>query len=360
MEIYSDLIVECIFTRKIMTISKAGMEPGTLIYIGEPKSEKVRVDLIHYTENEVSEHLEIEIHEIQAKIKSYGVNWLCVSGVHESELIREIGNQFNIHPLVLEDIMNTSGRPKFELENNCKFICGKMMEPTEKRGVKSEQFSLIISENTLLFFQQDFGDTLNQLRDRIRAGRGKVRMKDSEYLCYLILDNIVDNFIQYSHILNHEIESLELDVLNRPKPVVLNHIVRMKKRIVNFKRSIDPLKEAISSMQNDVSEDNKKYYRDLYDHIVLESENIGFHRETLINFLSLYHSQIGQKTNDTMRTLTVVSSIFVPLTFIAGVYGMNFKNMPELEWTNGYFYALGLMGLVGLGMIIFSIRKKWL
>jgi magnesium transporter len=256
--------------------------------------------------------------------------------------------------------MNTHGRPKFELENNCAFICGKMMEPNEKRGVKSEQFSMIVTGNTLLFFQQDAGDTLDQLRERIRSGRGKIRLKGAEYLSYLILDNIVDNFIQYSHVLTNEIEVLELSVLNNPKPVVLSHIVRMKKRIMNFKRSIDPLKEAINSMQKDISDENKKYYRDLYDHIVLESENIAMYRETLINLLSLYHSQLGQKTNDTMRTLTVISSIFVPLTFIAGVYGMNFKNMPELEWHSGYFYALGLMAIVGVGMFIFSIRKKWL
>lgn len=343
-----------------MIISKAGMDPGTLVYIGEPKTDRVQIDLIHYNAEQVQEHLDITLDEIKNSVKSEGVNWICVSGVHEAEVIRELGNLFNIHPLVLEDIMNTNGRPKFELENNCAFICGKMMEPNEKRGIKSEQFSIIISGNTLLFFQQDLGDTLDQLRERIRAGRGKIRLKGAEYLCYLILDNIVDNFIQYSHLLTREIDELELAVLNSPKSTVLNHIVRMKKRIINFKRSIDPLKEAISSMQNDISEENKKYYRDLYDHIVLESENIAMYRETLINLLSLYHSQLGQKTNDTMRTLTVISSIFVPLTFIAGVYGMNFKNMPELEWHNGYFYALGLMAVVGIGMFIFSIRKKWL
>lgn len=336
------------------------MDPGTLVYIGEPKTDRVQIDLIHYNAEQVQEQLDITLDEIKNSVKSEGVNWICVSGVHEAEVIRELGNLFNIHPLVLEDIMNTNGRPKFELENNCAFICGKMMEPNEKRGIKSEQFSIIISGNTLLFFQQDLGDTLDQLRERIRAGRGKIRLKGAEYLCYLILDNIVDNFIQYSHLLTREIDELELAVLNSPKSTVLNHIVRMKKRIINFKRSIDPLKEAISSMQNDISEENKKYYRDLYDHIVLESENIAMYRETLINLLSLYHSQLGQKTNDTMRTLTVISSIFVPLTFIAGVYGMNFKNMPELEWHNGYFYALGLMAVVGIGMFIFSIRNKWL
>jgi magnesium transporter len=343
-----------------MTISKAGMDPGSLVYIGVPKTEKVQIDFLHYTAEHVQETLNVSLSELQTSLKSEGVNWICVSGVHEVDVVREIGNQFNIHPLVLEDIMNTSGRPKFELENNCVFICGKMMEPVQNRGVLPEQFSIIISGNTLLLFQQDIGDTFDQLRDRIRAGRGKIRLKGAEYLCYLILDNIVDNFISYSQILLREIEELELDVLNRAKPVVLNHIVRMKKRVMNFKRSIDPLKEAIGRMQSDMSNDNKKYYRDLYDHIVLESENIAMYRETLINLLSLYHSQLGQKTNDTMRTLTVISSIFVPLTFIAGVYGMNFKNMPELEWHNGYFYALGLMGIVGVGMFIFSIRKKWL
>jgi magnesium transporter len=343
-----------------MTISKAGMDPGTLVYIGEPKTARVQIDLIHYTAEHVQEAKDIALNDIQTSLKSEGVNWLCISGVHDAELVHEIGDQFNIHPLVLEDIMNTKGRPKFELENNCVFICGKMMEPVQNRGVLPEQFSIIISGNTLLLFQQDIGDTFDQLRDRIRAGRGKIRLKGAEYLCYLILDNIVDNFISYSQILLREIEELELDVLNRAKPVVLNHIVRMKKRVMNFKRSIDPLKEAIGRMQSDMSNDNKKYYRDLYDHIVLESENIAMYRENLINLLSLYHSQLGQKTNDTMRTLTVISSIFVPLTFIAGVYGMNFKNMPELEWHNGYFYALGLMGIVGIGMFIFSIRKKWL
>jgi magnesium transporter len=343
-----------------MTISKAGMDPGSLVYIGEPKTSRIQIDFIHYTAEHVQESLDIALSDIQTSLKSEGVNWLCISGVHDASVIHEIGDQFNIHPLVLEDIMNTNGRPKFELENNCAFICGKMLEPVQNRGAFPEQFSIIISGNTLLLFQQDIGDTFDQLRDRIRVGRGKIRLKGPEYLCYLILDNIVDNFISFSHILLREIEELEQDVLNRPRPVVLNHIVRMKKRIMNFKRSIDPLKEAIGRMQNDMSDDNKKYYRDLYDHIVLESENIAMYRETLINLLSLYHSQLGQKTNDTMRTLTVISSIFVPLTFIAGVYGMNFKNMPELEWHNGYFYALGLMGIVGVGMFIFSIRKKWL
>jgi magnesium transporter len=343
-----------------MNISKAGMDPGSLVYIGEPKTARVQIDLIQYTAEVVQEVLDISLNALESSTKSEGVNWYCISGVHDADVIREIGNQFNIHPLVLEDIMNTNGRPKFESENNCAFICGKMMEPNENRGIKAEQFNIIITGNTLLFFQQDYGDTLDLLRERIRAGRGKIRLKGAEYLCYLILDNIVDNFIQYSRILTREIEELELTVLNRPKSTVLNHIVRMKKRIMNFKRSIDPLKEAINSMQNEISEENKKYFRDLYDHIVLESENIAMYRETLINLLSLYHSQLGQKTNDTMRTLTVISSIFVPLTFIAGVYGMNFKNMPELEWHNGYFYALGLMGAVGIGMFIFSIRKKWL
>jgi magnesium transporter len=343
-----------------MTISKAGMDPGSLVYIGDPKTEKVQIDFLHYTAEHVQETFNVSLSELQTSLKSEGVNWICISGVHEVDVVREIGNQFNIHPLLLEDIMNTTGRPKFELENNCAFICGKMMEPNEKRGTKSEQFSIIVSGNTLLFFQQEAGDTLDQLRERIRSGRGKIRLKGAEYLSYLILDNIVDNFIHYSHLLTREIEVLELSVLNNPKPVVLNHIVRMKKRIMNFKRSIDPLKEAINSMQKDISDENKKYYRDLYDHIVLESENIAMYRETLINLLSLYHSQLGQKTNDTMRTLTVISSIFVPLTFIAGVYGMNFKNMPELEWHSGYFYALGLMAIVGVGMFIFSIRKKWL
>ena len=150
-----------------MTLSKAGMDPGTLVYIGEPKTERVQIDLIHYSAEQVQETSDIALKDIPTSLKPQGVNWICISGVHDGDIIRELGAQFNIHPLVLEDIMNTTGRPKFELENNCAFICGKMMEPKEKRGVKAEQFSILLCGNTLLFFQQDAGDTFDQLRERI-------------------------------------------------------------------------------------------------------------------------------------------------------------------------------------------------
>jgi magnesium transporter len=284
------------------------------------------------------------------------VVWVNIQGVHDSEVIKAIGERYNIHILVLEDIMNTTGRPKLEVEDNCTFICGKMLE----EGERPEQFSIILQGNVVLFFQEEPGDTFDPIRERIRNSRGRVRSKDSEYLVYLIIDNIVDNYIQLSQQLAREIDELEQFALAKPGRNFVQRALQMKHKLRDFRRSIDPLNEAVKRMQSEVDDTNSKYYRDLYDHVVHESENIRDYNETLEAMIDLYHGHLGQKTNDTMRVLTVVSSIFVPLTFVAGIYGMNFDNMPELHWKYGYFYALAAMGAIGVGILILSIRKKWL
>jgi magnesium transporter len=336
--------------------TKYGLDPGSLVYVGRPHEHDVSLDVIQYNIHQFEERLGLSPSDLPLASESDEVIWVNIQGVHNADVIRAIGERYNIHILVLEDIMNTMGRPKLEVEDNCTFICGKMME----EGIRPEQFSIILQGNVVLFFQEEPGDTFDPIRDRIRNARGRVRTKNAEFLVYLILDNIVDNYIQLSQDLANEIDNLEQASLTNPGRNFVQKVLQLKHNLRDFRKSIDPLIEAVKRMQNEVDEGNVKYYRDLYDHVIHEAENIRDYNESLEAMIDLYHGHLGQKTNDTMRVLTVVSSIFVPLTFVAGIYGMNFDNMPELHWENGYFYALAAMGAIGVGILILSIRKKWL
>lgn len=336
--------------------NKLGLDPGSLVYVGRHHEHEVAIDVIQYNQERFEERLKVSPADLPMGNSQDEVVWVNIQGVHDAEIIRAVGERYNIHVLVLEDIMNTTGRPKLEVEDNCTFLCGKMME----EGVRAEQFSIILQDNVVLFFQEEPGDTFDPIRERVRNGRGRVRSKNSEFLVYLILDNIVDNYIQLSQQLANEVDELEQLALTNPGRNFVQRVLQVKHKLRDFRKSIDPLIEAVKRMQNEVEDGNAKYYRDLYDHVIHEAENIRDYNESLEAMIDLYHGHLGQKTNDTMRVLTVVSSIFVPLTFVAGIYGMNFDNMPELHWQNGYFYALAAMGLIGIGILVLSIRKKWL
>jgi magnesium transporter len=266
---------------------------------------------------------------------------------------------------MLEDIMNTTGRPKMEIDESCAFICGKMLEPeltarSKVRFQAPEHFTILLIKNIVILFQETPKDTFNSIRERIEKDRGKVRKKNAEYLVYLLLDNMIDNYIALGVRLTDEVEILERVVIQRPRRNFIEAALAQKKRIREYKKNLDPLNEAVKRMHQELSHENSKYFRDLYDHILHETENIQNLNEELDSLMDIYHGNLGQRTNDTMRTLTVISSIFVPLTFIVGVYGMNFDNMPELHSQYGYYFVWIVMLLVAVGMLFFSIRKKWL
>jgi magnesium transporter len=294
-------------------------------------------------------------------MQSSSVSWIDIDGIHDSALMESIGREFGIHMLVLEDIMNSTSRPKIEIFDDYVFVTLKMLEfDPRTASLNIEQLSLILSEKYLLMFQERPGDSFNPIRERIRTAKGKVRTKNAHYLAYMILDVVIDNYIIVSEQFALQLERIESMVLRKPNERTMQNILGLRKELLDFKRTIDPLKEAINAMIRDLDDDMAKYYRDLYDHIIYESENLSTYREAIVNLLDLYHSNLSMKMNQVMKVLTIITTIFVPLTFIVGVYGMNFDNMPELRSKNGYFVVLGFMFILVCGMLIYFRKKRWL
>jgi len=339
---------------------KKGMAPGTLVHVGEHRNEKVSVKLIDYSHDNVTESLIEHMPGCESLLNSPTVSWIDVDGIHDTKVIETLGHCFGIHALVLEDVMNSASRPKVEFFDDYMFITLKMLELDSKSRLNVEQLSLVVGEKYLLMFQERPGDSFTPIRERIRTAKGKVRNKDAYYLSYLIMDVVVDNYIAVSEKLATQIEALEKVVINKPSELTLHRILALRKELLDFKRSIDPLKEAINTMTREMGDEIAKYYRDLYDHIIYESENLAMYREMLVNLLDLYHSNLGMKMNQVIKVLTIITTIFVPLTFIVGVYGMNFDYMPELRTKNGYFVVMGLMFCLVMGMLVYFRKKKWL
>ena len=341
--------------------AKAGLGPGSLIHVGKKRDEQISIRVMNYTSDSLEERTITDLEECHQYRTPDTITWLDFDGIHDPRMVEKVGAIFGIHILVQEDIMNSTSRPKVEVFEDFTFVTLKMLDfQSTTKTINEEQFSLIIGKGFLLTFQERPGDDFDSIRDRIRMSTGRVRTKDSEYLAYLLLDVIVDNYIKLSQDFYEKIEALEPLVLSTTKESVINSILALRKELIHFKRSVDPLKEAINTLHNETENENKKYYRDLFDHIIYESENIAMYREMLGNLIDLYHSRITIRTNDVMRVLTIITTIFVPLTFIVGVYGMNFKSMPELYWEHGYYYVWGLMILIVMGMIVFFKRQKWI
>ena len=341
--------------------AKSGLGPGSLVHVGEKRNVGVKVRLIDYDHQQFEDRAITDFSQCELLKDSESVSWIDVDGIHDASIIEEIGKKFDIHILVMEDIMNSTSRPKVEFFDDYAFITVKMLEldPKTKR-LEVEQLSLIVGQKYLLMFQERSGDSFDQIRERIKTAKGKVRTKDAFYLPYLILDVVIDNYISVSETFSQQIENLEKSVLSRPGEFTLHRILNLRKELIDFKRSIDPMKEAINSMTRELDEDMAKYYRDLHDHIIYESENLVMYREMITNLLDLYHSNLGMRMNQVIKVLTIITTIFVPLTFIVGVYGMNFDNMPELHTQNGYYWVLGIMGALVVAMVVYFARKKWL
>ncbi|HEY8405028.1 MAG TPA: magnesium/cobalt transporter CorA [Flavobacteriales bacterium] len=341
--------------------SKKGLDPGSLVHIGSVKSAPVHISSIIYHQDMVMENPDTDPKKCSELLSDNHITWLNVDGIHQPQIISELGQQLKIHSLVLEDIMNSMTRPKVEIFDDYLFVTLKTLEVNEShRGLLVEQLSIVIGKNYLVTFQENSQDNFGSIRERIRTAKGKVRTKDAYYLLYLILDTVVDNYIAISEKFAGHINHLETIVLQKPNEQTQARILAFRKELLDFKRSIDPLKEAVNTIMREMDEENAKYYRDLYDHVIYESENLAMYRELVANLLDLYHSNLGIKMNQIMKVLTIITTIFVPLTFIVGVYGMNFENMPELQMKNGYFIVLGVMALLVILMLVYFQRKKWL
>lgn len=342
-----------------------GLPPGTLVHVGEYRTEVVTMQLFDYTENDFVETLIDDVEQCFDYKEKDSITWININGIHDLSIIEKIGSYFNFHPLLLEDIVNTHQRPKIDDYDNHIFVILKMLYYNEEENkVIEEQVSLVLGKNYVISFQEIPGDVFESIRDRIRNGKGKIRKMSADYLLYCLLDAIVDHYYLILEHFNEEIAEMEDKLVSDPSPEFLHNIHWLKKTIISLGKSIWPLRTVISNLQRTdtdlIQHTSLIYFRDVYDHTIQVIDSIETYRDLLSAMLDVYLSSISFKMNGVMKVLTIISTIFIPLTFIAGVYGMNFKYMPELEWKAGYFLSLGIMLLVALGLLVFFKRKKWL
>lgn len=335
------------------------------MHIGDTPEELVKVRLISYNLTGIKEFNVQKLEECLLPPAEDKVTWVNVEGVHDVEVIRRLGDCHAFHPLVLEDIVNTVQRPKIEDYGDYLFIVMRMLRPSKEQNFSSEQISLILGPDYIFTFQEGIkGDTFDSVRERIRANKGKIRAMGSDYLAYALIDAIVDGYFSVLEELGERVVDLEEELALTPERSTLHLINELKKEIIFLRRAVWPLREAISFLERGdsqlLSDSTRIYFRDVYDHTVQVIDTIETYRDLLSGMLDLYLSSISNRTNEVMKFLTVIGTIFMPLTFLVGVYGMNFKHMPELEWHNGYFALWGVMIALSLLMVAYFRKRNWL
>jgi magnesium transporter len=344
---------------------KAGLSPGTLVHIGEKKTEEVNISMMDYDESQIQEKGAATVGECLPFKEKPTVTWVNVTGIHDVTVIEEFGKAFNIHPLLLEDIVHPDQRPKLEDYDDYLFLVLRMLIYDEaKEELLSEQVSLILGPNFVITFQEREGDVFDAVRARIRNGKGKIRKMGCDYLTYALIDSVVDNYFVVLEKYGEKIEILQEEVLSQPTPETLQMIQRTKRDMIFLRKSVWPLREAINALQRGesslVTDDVSVYLRDVYDHTIQVIDTIETFRDMLSGTLDVYLSSVSNKMNEVMKVLTIIATIFMPMTFIAGIYGMNFKYMPELDWHWAYPVIWAVIIVLGVLMLMGFKRKKWL
>lgn len=345
---------------------KVGLPPGTLVHIGEKRTGVTKITIIDYDETHLQERELGKIDECIPYKDSTTIKWINIEGISNIETLEQFGNCFGLHPLVLEDILNTDQRPKIEDYGEYMYIVLKMLYSDEKtNGIITEQISMILGNNFVISFQEGIkGDVFNALRERMRNEKSRIRKMGSDYLAYALIDSIVDTYFIILEKLGEKIEFIEEELVSNPTPKTLQAFHNLKREMIFLRKSVWPLREVISAMERGESPlfkgTTRIYLRDVYDHTIQVIDAIETFRDILSGMLDIYLSSISNRINEVMKVLTIIATIFMPLTFLAGVYGMNFKYMPELEWQWGYPLILLVMVFIGVSMVFYFKRKKWL
>jgi magnesium transporter len=362
---------------------KSGAPPGTLMYFGKATQDKVHISLIEYNETEFIEKDFYDIQECLTHVQSGMVKWINVDGVHDINIIQQIGTLFNIHPLTMEDIVNTNQRAKFEDFDNYLVTIMKMMyedahlkKESDDALVAEQLVIILLNDNTVLSFQEaEGGDVFDIIRERLRLGKGRIRKNGGDYLAYCLIDAVIDSYFSVLEKFGDEIERLEDSLIDHPRPDALHHLHHLKRQMVYVRKAVWPMRELIGNLERCESElvtpATNVYLRDAHDHTIRVIDTVETYRDLLSGMMDMYMSSVSNKMNEVMKTLTIITTIFVPLTFIAGIYGMNFVytdesgkvlplNMPELHSRYGYVAVWGVMILIVIVLIIYFRRKRWL
>ena len=344
---------------------KAGLPPGTDVFVGEKKVEEIRITIIDYDEHQYAEREVKNIEECFSFKDTPSISWINIDGVHQVDVIEKLGAHFVLHPLLQEDVVNTHQRPKFDEFDDHLFIVLRMFFLNEEENeLQGEQISLIVGANFVISFQERQGDVFDQVRERLRNGKGRIRKKGSDYLAYSLIDAIVDSYYNILEGLGENIESLQEQLVAESKQEDLQIIQHLKRDMLFFRKSVWPLREVISGLAKSdstlIKEDVLVYVRDVYDHVIQAIDTIETFRDMLSAMLDIYLSSVGNRMNQVMKVLTIIATIFIPMTFLAGIYGMNFKYMPELEWKYAYLVFWLVVVTVFIIMISLFKKKKWL
>jgi magnesium transporter len=350
------------FVRK--SIKRAGSSPGTLVHVGDTKAHTIRISMLQYDAETLMESDLNRFEEAPPHINPARTTWINIDGIHDIALIEEIGRQLDIHPLTLEDVLNTTQRPKAEAFDKYLYVAMKMLRYDNRENlITSEQISLILGNNVLIGFQEAVSDVFSPVRERIRKGKGRIRTSGCDYLAYALIDAIVDNYFAILERLGERLEEVEENLDDHPGTEVLETIHTIRGDLIYLRKQVWPLREVISHLQKDgapfISEATALFMRDVYDHTIQTIDTIESYRDILSGIQDLYLSIISNRMNEIMKVLTIIATIFIPVSFIAGIYGMNFTHMPELSWRWGYPAVWGVIITAIGGMLLWFRHKKW-
>ncbi|MSR83533.1 MAG: magnesium/cobalt transporter CorA [Candidatus Latescibacteria bacterium] len=344
---------------------KTGLPPGSLVHIGQERGEAVQIRLMDYDGETLRERQLTRIEEAFAFRHTPTVTWIDIDGLHEVEVVRKIGEEFGIHPLVQEDILNTTQRPKVEDHGSHLYIVARMISCGQDGRAEAEQLSIVVGPNYVITFQEKpGGDVLGSVRERLRHNRGRIRQHGADYLVYALLDTTVDHYFVVLEKLGDQLEELEDLLLEAPEVNVLHSIQQVRRDVLFVRQAAWPLREVVNHLHREVSplvaQETKLYLRDIYDHLVQMIDMMEVLREVVVGLLDIYLFNLNNRLNEVMKVLALFTAVFIPLTFIVGVYGMNFHHMPELDLSWTYPALWAVMISIGVGMVLFFRKKKWL
>lgn len=351
--------------KKLKRRIRPGSPPGTLVYVGEERPLRTRVTVIDYGPDHLTEEVTKQSDVAARKAEGDSVTWINVEGLQETSLIAEFGERFHLHPLLLEDILNTDHRPKAEFYQNHVFFVLRMLWFAENHSeLHSEQVSLVLGEGYVLSFQEAPGDVFEPIRARLRSGHQRIRSMGADYLLYALIDAVVDHYFVVLETMDDRSERLEIAVFGDARRDTLQEVQKLKSDLVPLRRAIWPLRDALSSLVRDanplIQAEVRVFFRDVYDHSVQVLDTVEALRDTSSSLLDIYLSAVSNRMNEVMKVLTVIATIFIPLTFIAGVYGMNFEYMPELHLHWAYPVLWGVFLAITFAMILYFKKRNWL
>lgn len=352
--------------------SKVGLPPGSIVHVGDVRADDATIEVIDYNAERVNSANIDDVETLYSYLDSFETNtWVRFSGLHETGQISEIGSKLEIHPLVMEDIVNTSQRPKVEAYDDYLYIVIKHLKRSdEDGGIVSNQISLILSKACVLSFHEEKEPVFDSIKPRIDVPNGRFRKYGSDYLCYALIDLVVDNYFSILEDFNDEVIQIEDSLMANTETTNYDNLHQLRRKLILMRRHMNPMREVVQGLIREdnelISDGIKLYMRDVNDHLMRVIESLEHTLDISASLMETHMTQINIRSGEVMKVLTIIATIFIPLTFVAGIYGMNFNpegspyNMPELDWYYGYPISLGFMFVLTLGMLFYFRRKKWI